>query len=61
MCDLCRVQGRDAGVVYVTTPDNREPQTFIPLDKTPRRFGDTVKWLCYCRCQTVAGKKARAA
>ena len=50
MCDLCRVEGRDAGIVYVTTPNNREPEHFILLDKTPRRFGETVKWLCYCRC-----------
>ena len=46
MCDLCRTEGRDAGVVYVTTPDNREPENFILLDKTPRRFGDTVNLCC---------------
>ena len=59
MCQLCRVDGRDAGIVYVTTPNNREPEHFILLDKTPRRFGETVKWLCYCQCQSLAGKKAR--
>lgn len=59
MCEACRVEGRDVGVVYVTTPDNREPENFILLDKTPRRFGDTVKWLCYCHCQSAAGKKVR--
>ena len=56
MCDLCRVEGRDVGIVYVTTLNNREPEHFILLDKTPRRFGETVKWLCYCRCQSAAGK-----
>ena len=49
------------GIVYVVTPGNREPENFILLDKTPRRFGETVKWLCYCQCQSVTAKKARAA
>ena len=44
------------GIVYVVTPGNREPENFILLDKTPRRFGEMVKWLCYCRCQSAAGK-----
>lgn len=49
------------GIVYVTTPDNREPECFILLDKTPRRFGDTVKWLCKCQCQSALAKKTRTA
>lgn len=61
MCRLCKVQGRDVGVVYVTTPDNREPQNFIVLDDKPRRFGDTVKWLCFCQCRSVAGKRGHNA
>ena len=60
MCKLCSIEGRDAGIVYVTTTDNRPPENFILLDDKPRRFGETVKWPCYCRCQSVAGKKAKA-
>ena len=61
MCHLCNVEGREVGLVYVRTADNREPQHFILADSSPRRFGDTVKWLCYCQCQSVAGKRARHA
>ena len=59
MCHLCNVEGREVGLVYVTTINNQEPRNFILADTTPRRFGDTVKWLCYCQCQSLAGKKAR--
>ena len=60
MCNLCNVEGRETGIVYVETADNREPQNFALLDTHPRRFGDTVNWLCLCRCQSVAGKRERS-